>query len=403
MPLAESPYRQALLTACIVTLAAAAGLWTTVQATYGGDWTGLFCIGSHYGVKMHALPKAYSFPGSSGYDGQFYRVVAHDPFLHTEIWRAIDRAELRYRRILVPIAAWLLAGGQPALIDGAYITIIIFCLFLGAAGLSLWLARHGLPPAAGALFLFLPASLISLDRMLPDIALITILVWLLLLWRDRLSLPVALLLTLAPLVRDIGILLTAAAALALLFHHRRFFHAILVGLTLLPAILWTAWLHFRFAAPGGSAEPSGSADTIPQWAFAEPGFGLILRIIAPMDYPNTIPLFETLTQIADLAGWLGMLLAILIVLRHARSFFHSLPGLLILLSLVLFVAASPRGFWSDAYSYPRAYTPLLALLAWEGWKRSQFWWAFPLLAVAARILYQLIPQFSLGLRWLLGA
>ena len=122
MLLAESPYRQALLTACIVTLAAVAGLWTSVQATYGGDWTGLFCIGSHYGVKMHALPKAYNFPGSSGYDGQFYRVVAHDPFLHTEIWRATDRAELRYRRILVPIAAWLLAGGQPALIDAAYIT-----------------------------------------------------------------------------------------------------------------------------------------------------------------------------------------------------------------------------------------------------------------------------------------
>jgi hypothetical protein len=403
MPLAESPYRQAFLTACIVTLAAIAGLWTNVQATYGGDWTGLFCIGSRYGVKMHALPKAYNLPGSTGYDGQFYRVVAHDPFLQTQNWVAIDRAELRYRRILVPLAAWLLAAGQPALIDGAYIASVLSCLFLGVAGLSLWLARHGLPPAAGALFLFLPASLLSLDRMLPDIALITILVWLLFLWRDRLTLPVAFLLTLAPLVRDIGVLLTAAAALALFFHHRRFIDAFLSGLTVLPAAIWTVWLHFRFTIPGGTIERLGSADAIPHWVFVQPGVGLIIRILEPMDYPNTIPLFETFTQIADLAGWLGMLLAILIVLRHARSFLHSLPGLLILLSLALFIAASPRGFWSDAYSYPRAYTPLLVLLAWEGWNRRQFWWALPLLAVTARTLYQLIPQFSLSLRWLLGA
>ncbi|HAX43453.1 MAG TPA: hypothetical protein DCY80_12965 [Solibacterales bacterium] len=237
MPFAESSYRQALLTACIVTLAAIAGLWTTVQANYGGDWTGLFCIGGRYGVKMQTLPNAYNFPGSRGYDGQFYRAVAHDPFLQTQNWVAIDRAELRYRRILVPLAAWLLAGGQSTLIDGAYIAIVLSCLFFGVAGLSLWLARHGLPPAAGALFLLLPASLISLDRMLPDIALITILVWVLFLWKDRLTFPIALLLTLAPLVRDIGVLLTAAAALTLLFHHRRFTAAFLSVLTILPASL----------------------------------------------------------------------------------------------------------------------------------------------------------------------
>ncbi|MBE7541993.1 MAG: hypothetical protein M9913_23125 [Bryobacteraceae bacterium] len=403
MPFAESSYRQALLTACIVTLATIAGLWTTVQANYGGDWTGLFCIGGRYGVKMHALPKAYNFPGSTGYDGQFYRAVAHDPFLQTQNWVAIDRAELRYRRILVPLAAWLLAGGQSALIDGAYIAIVLSCLFLGVAGLSLWLARHGLPPAAGALFLFLPASLISLDRMLPDIALITIFVWLLFLWKDRLTFPVAVLLTLAPLVRDIGVLLTTAAALTLLFHHRRFTAAFLSVLTILPAALWTVWLHFQFAAPQGTPREMNSAGTLPHWVFLEPGYGIILRILNPLDYASLIPWVRTVTRIADIAGWLGILLAILIVLRHARAFIHSLSGLVILLSLVLFVAASPRGFWADAYSYPRAYTPLLALLAWEGWKRRQFWWALPLLAVSARILYQLTPQVSYSLRWLLGA
>ncbi|HAX42606.1 MAG TPA: hypothetical protein DCY80_08635, partial [Solibacterales bacterium] len=146
-----------------------------------------------------------------------------------------------------------------------------------------------------------------------------------------------------------------------------------------------------------------SAGTIPHWALLEPGYGIILRILNPLDYANLVPWVRTVTRIADIAGWLGILLAILIVLFHARSFVHSLSTLVILLSLVLFVAASARGFWADAYSYPRAYTPLLGLLAWEGWKRRQFWWALPLLAVTARILYQLTPQVSYSFRWLLGA
>jgi hypothetical protein len=318
MPLAESPYRQALLTACVVTLAAFAGLWSTVHATYGGDWTGLFCTGSRYAAKMQALPPVYAIPGSTGYDGQFYRVVAHDPFLRAEYWHAIDRAELRYRRILVPLAAWLLAAGQPALVDGAYVAVILSCLFLGAAGLSLWLALQGLPPSAGALFLFLPASLISLDRMLPDIALVTILVWLLLFWNGRLSLPVATLLALAPLVRDIGVLLPAAAALTLLFHHRLFKHALFAGLTLLPAILWYAWLHSFFAIPGSTVQKLGGATTIPFWAFSQPGYGLILRIIhahgLPQHHP---PLRDPHPDRRPLPAGSACSSPILIALRHA--------------------------------------------------------------------------------------
>lgn len=402
---ADTFRRSALLTAAAVTLAALAGLTLTVQATHQGDWTGLFCIGSKFAGGMQNLPPGRAFPDSNGYDGQFYRAVAHNPWLRTEAWRAIDDPEMRYRRILIPLAAWLLAAGQPALIDGAYVAAILICLFLGAYFLALWLAREGLPPAAGAVFLFLPGTLISLDRMMPDIALYTILAALLAVWRGRLTPAVAVLLALAPLVRTIGLLACAAVAIALI-SARRWRDAGMIPFLGLPVVAWWVWLNSQLVGQvSGVSTPStpGQLLGLPHWLLKQPGYGLLLRIFDPVPYPGLPPAIETATQVLDILAWLGMLFSVVIVTLSWRRFTGNLPGLLILLWIPLFLLASGRGFWRDPYSYPRAFTPLLGLLLWEAARRRQWWFALPLLLVTLRVGAQLFPQASLGLRWLLGS
>ena len=99
-------------------------LWLalTVRYNYGGNWTGLFCTGANQRVPADLLAeKLYTFPASSGYDGQFYHYIAHDPLGRTQLPNYIDAPQLRYRRILVPALAYLIAVGQGRFIDAAYL------------------------------------------------------------------------------------------------------------------------------------------------------------------------------------------------------------------------------------------------------------------------------------------
>src|SRR5438445_7604793 len=108
-----------------------------VQGDYGGNWTGLFLTGDAGGRVPPALAsRTYLFHGS-GFDGQFYRLVAHDPFFRNGFAALMDVPADRYRRILVPGLAWLLAGGRMELIDPAFDAVILGFVFLGAW----WLAR----------------------------------------------------------------------------------------------------------------------------------------------------------------------------------------------------------------------------------------------------------------------
>lgn len=77
-----------------------------------------------------------------GYDGQFCYFIALDP---ANARYYIDRPAFRYGRILYPLAARLLAFGQPALMP--YTLLLINWLAVGGGTLlvALWLKRHGRP------------------------------------------------------------------------------------------------------------------------------------------------------------------------------------------------------------------------------------------------------------------
>ena len=70
-------YRAAAVAALMVFAWQAA----TVTANYGGNPTGLFRIGNTRKLPEDQARNAFRNAHPSGYDGQFFRLLAHDPFL----------------------------------------------------------------------------------------------------------------------------------------------------------------------------------------------------------------------------------------------------------------------------------------------------------------------------------
>jgi len=145
----------------------------TVHYSYGGNWTGLFCTGALFKAHPAALrsENIYLFQNSFGYDGQLYHYIAHDPFFRRNFSDNIDSPRVRYRRILVPGLAFLLALGQDRAVDAAYVVVVAGFIFLGAYWLSRMAVAQGYSVALGLLFGLVPAVLVSVDRLTVDVAL----------------------------------------------------------------------------------------------------------------------------------------------------------------------------------------------------------------------------------------
>ena len=106
--------------------------WATVRANYGGNWTALYCTGAlQRQPPLNRFEHVYVFADSTGYDGQFYHYIAHDPFLRSDLQRYIDSPRLRYRRILIPVLAYALASGHAEWVDRAYELIFLVTVGLG--------------------------------------------------------------------------------------------------------------------------------------------------------------------------------------------------------------------------------------------------------------------------------
>ena len=160
-----------LLVGVIAVFAAAGWQALTVHANYQGNWTALFSTSQSTALPPELDRGTFRFPANTGYDGQYYRLVAHDPWLTLGYAKYSDMAALRWRRVLVPGLAWALAGGARERIDAAYIFVVLGFIGLGAYALSRWLLRQGRHPAGGLLFLFLPGTLTCIDRLTVDVAL----------------------------------------------------------------------------------------------------------------------------------------------------------------------------------------------------------------------------------------
>ncbi len=356
---------------------AATGLWlcqfSAVRFLYGGNWTGLFCISPRMPVpEFLRTEQLYLFPGSTGYDGQIFHLVAHDPWMRRGSPRAITGSGFRYQRILVPALAWTLALGRDEWIHAAYFAVILGFSFLGV----FWLARvaqtRQLHPAWGLAFLAVPATITSADRMTADVALAALVAGFALyagsgsIWRTTAICAAAI------LARETGGLIVAGYGIYLLSRGeiRRMFAA--AG-AFLPAAAW-----YLFINHGASrSEAIGYLNWIPL-------SGLLDRIVHPAAYAiggwrgEAAVLFDFLA----LAG-VGLLLAAVARLVLARRW-DALSAAIFAFALAT-ILLSRRDVWEDAYSFGRVISPLLLLVFIEDLPARPFAALAPMALIDLRI------------------
>ena len=374
-------------------------LWQflTVRYNWGGNWTALFCTGETAHLPDELETGTYRFPNSRGYDGQMYREVAHDPLMNRGFQAYIDAPKMRYRRILVPGLAFVLAGGQQSWIDECYIAVTGFFVLLGAYWLSRWAVLNQLHAALGLAFLVVPATLVSMDRMTVDGAMAALTVAFAYFLKTRSPAKLYVVLALACLARETGVLLVAGCCISELIF-RRFARAAFWATACLPTLGWYWFLDTQVHLPATTAAP--------RWFLKEFGLGLIGRLIDPPRYPFTPP-FDMIARSADiiaLCGMLGALVVALLLLRMRPLGPMAIAGGLYV--ALAFTLTSVR-YWNTCYGYSRVFSPLLVLTALEaaaGRASSRGWWLglLPTALVDTRIGFELGPQIIGVVRGLLG-
>jgi len=360
--------------AVAVGVAAVAIIWLcqflTVRYNYGGDWTALFRIGPIAALPPFAASEPhYVFPASESFDGQWYHLMAHDPFMSRGTASAIDDPVFR-RRILVSLLAWTLALGRDAWIDRAYFAVILGFVFAGAFWMARVASHRGVHPAWGLAFAILPGTIFSADTMTVDAALAALVAgfaWYAFTGSRR---KVFIVLMAAALTREVALPLIGGYSLFLLWQ-RRFRDAMWVAASALPALLWFASL-----LPHTAGRP---VEDFMSWI---PMSGWVQRFLHP----------KVILDYAALAGILWTFAAAL-RMTWTRRTVDEVAGVY---SLGLFSAfVNGEQIWNSlSYGAGRVLTPFLLITAIAELSAGPWLALGPILLVDARIGLDLAPQIA---------
>lgn len=375
-----------LTVASVACFIASAWLALNIAGAYDGDWSGLFYTGAEVTLPSGLDAHTRRVDDSTGYDGQFYHLLAHDPLMRRGFTDHIDNLSLRWRRIGVPAAAYVLAAGNDAYIDYAFVVIQLAFVFWGTFWLARYAEEQGRETAWGLAFLLVPAVLVSLDRMTVDLPLAALTAAFALYASSTNRAALYVVLTVAPLVRETGIILTAGwfvhAAL------RRDWRAmVLNAATTAPTIAWWGYVRSQTWADGTN------------WYGAYPLSGIVERTIAGSGIPPLSAWLQTaatLEEVANAGMWLAFALAGYLAWKRST-------GYLELTAILFAVFASMLGrldIWTSAYAAGRTMSPLLLILALLALRGRNWIFAAPLLLMLPRIALQYQAQLKAALQGL---
>ncbi len=335
-------------------------VWTAAQIHYafGGNWTAAFRTGTIFPVPPDLDAGTYRFEGA-GYDGQFYRYLAHDPFLQKGYFRYVDAPQLRFRRLLVPLAAWLFGVGQRDWIDDAYIVVEMLFLGLGGYWCARLLARRGRSPLWGLLFVVVPATLASFDRMLVDGPLAALFAGFLLYCEEERWIRVWMLAMLAALTRETGLLLSAALVTDQLLHR-----------------------DWRRAA------------------LAVPAWGLLRRLLWFRPYPD--PRVQPLLRVTDFLAVLGLAISIILAVRWLRERGSGPVTLCVGFFAALALVLGAPSHMIEAFGFARPVSPLLLWIMIEAVSRKAWSALAPPLLVSLSVSLVFASPLVTVIKGLLG-
>lgn len=364
--------------ATIALLLALGWQFLTVTRNYHGDWTALFCIGNNR-PPAPALTGMYRFQDSYGFDGQQYLLIATDPFFRHQTPAFVDDPGLRYRRILIPLLAYVFSGGgSPHAVAYAYIAVNLGFLFLGTWWLGRIVQEWGESPVWGLAFLLIPGVLISLDRETVDMAFTALVLGASFAWQTGRYRLLFVVLAALCLVRETGLLI-AGGFLIVCLVQRWWRQAILCTAAMLPFWIWSSLLGRTYAP------------AFQEWLPTQPYAWTLKHLFHPVPIPYS-PAIQTLVACIDLLAISGLLLAVLLSLRAAmKARLESGPLLGAALMACLCVYLLSLEEWMHAYDYGRLASPMVAALLAERATAGRFR-LLPAALMTARVLVQLVPQ-----------
>lgn len=371
----------------VLTVALALGWqYLTVEQNYGGNWSALFMTGSRFGSPDQlSEEQIYEFQASYGYDGQFYHYVAHDPLMTTGLTAAADDPVLRWRRILVPGLAWLVALGEDSWIDTAYRGVVLFFMFVGTYWMSLLASRFGCNAVWGLLFLATPAAAISVERLTVDIALTALSVGYVYYSLQGRRGASWLVLALCPLARETGLAIIAADGLWHLLR-RSWSQSLVAALAVAPFAVWYTYV---------SSQADAGAGGWVSW----PLHGLIERSMQL--FPGFVPdakasAAAVLDYIGVVGVWLGLAQSVRLIRTDlwSNGEFHAggvgpLELCLASFTLAAVMLGSPE-VWFSVYSFARVLSPWFLFLALVAIRDGKPW----LLAPAGLMLPRIAAQYG---------
>lgn len=369
----------------VAVLLVASWQWATVTANFSGNWTALFCTGA---LQPHpplvASEHVYVFANSTGYDGQMYHYIAHDPFLRSGLKSYVDEPRLRYRRILVPLVAYILAVGRSDRIDPAYELVFLASIGLGVYWSCRFAQSAKLKEAWGLLFLAMPAIPISMDRLVIDGGLAALTAGFVYYSRAP-SWKLFVVLLCAALTRETGFLLVLACCVPMMWR-REFRMAGLFALSAAPAAGWYGYVMARTTGYSYGLSP------IPLSA-------ILQALRSPWVYPPGTP-FVDAVRVADYLALAGVLIGFgFALLWFARRGFseplHIAAGLFAGAALVI----QRDDHWQNVYDYGRVYTPMLLCHGAVAARQRKPWLLIPVAMMMPRLVIQLAPQALGIIRW----
>ena len=342
-------FRLSLLAVAVVILCQ----FVLVRTSYDGNWTALFCAGDQFNRPPEIAAGEHVFRGSTGYDGQFYLLIAHDPVFLRRYDRFIDVPRLRYRRILVPAMAFLLGAGRSDYIAWGYF-VVCWCLVgLGTFCLARLAEGEGRSAIWGLLFLVSPATLSMIERMTIDFALTALTLAVLLAARLQRFLPLWFALTAAALSKETGVLVIIGAVVWLVRRHQNGLAAA-VGSSVLPMVAWYAYVQSRTTGDYPTSD-----------------FGFLSAYFASFGSPVDAGFIPRAMRAATGMAVIGCLwTAARSVALTFYNRFRDLPYLIAFLFAVLVLVFQNSAIWVDFNGFARIYSPLLVCLVVATWRNG---------------------------------
>ena len=373
--------RQSLYYAALCALIVLFWQALTVHFNYEDDWSALFYTGAFTPQPPAVAEEGiYRFANSSGFDGQYYHFIAHDPFLRHGTQRFVDNPQLRWRRILIPLLTWAVAFGQSDYIDSTFFGTILAFVFLGAWWLARFCKLHGLSAAWGLAFAAVPAVLVSIDRSTVDVSLAALSIGFIVAADSGPPWLLYLILICAPLARETGVVLNVAYVIYALTRKSRREALIGAGTT----VPWLAWLTYLDART--VADQSTFASFIP---FE----GLIGRTLHPVQFEIATHWLRT-AAVLEYIAVLGIWAAVALTARLAWKRRWNLTAVSCFVFAGIFVVflGEPEA-WASAYAFARTMSPLLIWLGLIAIAGRSWIDLAPLAMTIPRILFQFGPQW----------